>query len=86
MRSEKELIQLLIDESRLFDYWNNSNLCQYVQSLNEQSYINEIEKELLLNLIRQNEPTNRYNKYYYFCPFNWQPRKEYLLNLLKKYE
>lgn len=86
MKTEVELIQLLLDESRFFDYWNCSNLSQYVNSLNNKSYINEIEKELLLNVIRDNKPTEVYNTHYYFCPFNWQPRKEYLEQLLIKYK
>jgi len=85
MRSEKELIQLCLDKYMLFDYYTCFGLCGYFSCLNIDFYINVQEKEFLLKILKENVPHHPYNKYYYFRPFNWQPRKEYLEQLLIKY-
>ena len=86
MRTEAELIQLLLDSEIVFF----SNECQGICALSWQLAYKELitweEKDIIHIVINSNKVDDI--KYYpfYFPPYQWQPRREYLENLLKKYK
>jgi hypothetical protein len=86
MRSEKELIQLLLDSDWLFKKNKSKALCTFSYRLFKSQNISLEEHNLILDIIEVNKPIKIFTSFYYFEPFKWQPRKEYLENLLKKYE
>lgn len=85
MRTEAELIQLLIDSGDVYNTYGYGGLCGLCTQLQIDNVINMKEFEILDNIIDDNQPSNPYNIYFYFKPMQWQPRKEYLQQLLIKY-
>ena len=85
MRSEKELIQLLIDSEDIFNEYC-SGLCYLSVMLNQLRKITFQERNIILKILDDNVVRYSLFNIYYFEPNQWQPRKKYLENLLKKYE
>ena len=85
MRSEKELIHLLLDNEKMFNDYSCSGLCYFTLCMAMIGIINSIERMLLLQIIEENKVHSTFGNYYFELQ-EWQPRKEYLENLLKKYE
>lgn len=85
MRTEAELIQVLLDSKELYVKEECSGLCILTRELLLIGSITLDEEEYLDSIIEDNKP-NSLDTRYYFPPYQWQPRKEYLENLLKKYK
>jgi hypothetical protein len=86
MRSEKELIQLFIDSEQLYKECGFGGICGLSIELFMRRIISHNELVIMRKIINDNKPLTPHNNYFYFKPMQWQPRKEYLENLLKKYE
>jgi hypothetical protein len=85
MRSEKELIQLLLDSEKFFKEWKCFGLCHLITRLWCFNILNNIDREKISDIIKKNNPTGIEHAFY-FKTHQWKPRKKYLENLLKKYE
>ena len=86
MRTEKELIQLLIDSEEMFDINDLYGLCALIAELYFSGKIDKPTSYKMRGILSSNVPKKVYNDRFFFHPRQWQPRKEYLKNLLKKYE
>ena len=86
MRTESELIQLLLDSGKTFMSPPCYGLCMLVNRLFHTEVISNNERYILFDIIRKNEPIDRKYYIYYFPIHEWQPRKEYLEQLLIKYK
>lgn len=86
MKTEAELIQLLLDSEELYNTYRYGGLCGLCMQLQIDDVITMKELEILNIIIDSNYPSKLYNTIYYFPPHLWQPRKEYLEQLLIKYK
>ena len=88
MRSEKELIQLLLDSEEFTNKYESPRLWMLLSKCIDNETTTSDEGDLLFELILKTNP-NVSDLWTMFESPNilyWQPRKEYLENLLKKYE
>ncbi len=86
MRTDKELLELLLEniEQGIKSGW--SGMCGVIIMLTMQSVMSVNESERLNSIILAN-PTKMYKKSsWFFEPYQIEPRKEYLKQLIAKYE
>jgi hypothetical protein len=79
MRSEKELIQLLLDSEEIYNTHNLTSITLFISFVYIYDLIDFDESFFIKELIKETTPIETYGT-------NWNPIKEYLENLLKKYE
>jgi hypothetical protein len=83
MRSDKELIQILLDSEDVFVEEGCEGLCEFIRVLAGDRLIIFAEKVRLRFIILDNKPKKTYNSDFYFPPYQWQPRKEFLERIIE---
>jgi hypothetical protein len=86
MKTEAELIQLLLDSEDVYYDRGHSGLCGICIGYLRRGKLSELEYESLINIIFTNKPTEMFSTHFFFKPNQWPPRKEYLEQLLIKYK
>jgi hypothetical protein len=85
MRSDKELIQLLLDSEDVFVNEKRFGLCSLVWKFKHNGIITNEESVILATIIYDHLPETTYNSsLFFFPPHQWQPRKEFLELILEK--
>jgi hypothetical protein len=86
MKTEAELIQLLLDSEDLYKNSNSVGFCRFIYYLRIHNIITLDEEDFLFSLIIDNAPKETFSLAFIFEPHQWQPRKEFLQQLLIKYK
>lgn len=89
MRSNKELVELLIQEFGMFMNRNMSGLCVYIAALTDLGKINEQENVILTRLIYKYKPEKSviyFFDIYFFDKYDAAPRIKLLKTILKDLE
>lgn len=80
MRNEKELLELLLEYIDTDLYV--SGLCSLTRSMWLHHVISKLEWDWLDNMLEVKKPVDCYDEDFYFSPFDIEPRKEFIRNII----